>query len=168
MAPRRLLILTIALAAATAALVSCDDKAGALVEPVQIEGQWFHLELAVDNAVRLKGLGGRDYIAPDGGMLFVFSNAQVRAFVMRDCPIPIDIAFLDAAGRVVAMYPMTPEAPRGEDEPANTYERRLRQYSSRFPTRYVIETAGGRLGDVKLKVGDRVRMDTRRLRTMAR
>jgi len=160
--------------AATAALVgcaalgSCDEKAGAEVEPVRIGGEWFHLELAADDATRIKGLGDRDYIAPDGGMLFVFPSAQVRSFVMRDCLVPIDIAFLDAAGRVVSMHEMTVEPPRAEGESDLAYDRRLRQYSSRFPMVFAVETAGGRLKEVGLKVGDRVGLDARRLRQRAR
>jgi len=169
MAPRWFVTMcSLALVAGCAALVSCDEKAGADVETVKIGSDWFHLELAIDNATRIKGLGGRDYIAPDGGMLFVFPTSNVGSFVMRDCSVPIDIAFLDGAGRVVAMHHMTVEPPRGEDESDLAYNNRLKQYPSRFPMVFAIETAGGRLGEVGLKVGDRVRFGARDLRKRAR
>lgn len=171
MAARRtlkLMTLLVAAIAVTLGVVSCDEKAGAAVEPVRIAGEWFHLEVAADDATRFKGLGGRDYIAPDGGMLFVFPSPQVRAFVMRDCLVPIDIAYLDAAGRVVAMHEMHIEELRRPGESDYDYESRLKQYSSRFPAQFVVETAGGRLNEVGLKIGDRVGVNVRELRQLLR
>ncbi len=164
----KLILFTFAAIAVTIGAVSCDEKAGAGVEPVRIAGEWFHLEVAADDATRLRGLGGRDYIAPDGGMLFVFPSPQIRAFVMRDCLVAIDIAYLDAAGRVVAMHEMHTEEPRRPGESDYDYESRLKQYSSRFPAQFVVETAGGRLNEVGLKVGDRVGVNTRELRQLLR
>lgn len=159
-------------AAALAAAPGCDEKAGAAVEPVKVHGVWFHLERATDEPTRTKGLGGRDYIAPDGGMIFAFAEPLQLNFVMRDCPIPIDIAFLDGAGRVLTMYEMTPEPPRGDGEgkPGDInmkYEARLRQYSSKFPAQFAIETAGGTLKKAGLQEGERVEFDVSRLKKLA-
>src|SRR5690349_15624292 len=57
---------------------------------VSIDGKKFHLELALDQEKRFKGLSGRDQIPENGGMLFVFPAAQELGFVMRDCPVDID------------------------------------------------------------------------------
>lgn len=170
MASSRFHILTLAsiLLVASLALISCDDKAGANVEPVKIAGTWFHLEIASDDPVRMRGLGGRDYIAPDGGMIFVFTNPQPLAFVMRDCLAPIDIAFLDAAGRVVSMHEMPIEAPRRPNESPAEYEQRLTQYPSRFPAQFAVETARGRLKEVGVKVGDKLELDAASLKRLAR
>ncbi len=168
MAPRSILLLFALLLTGCSTLTSCDEKASALVEPVKINGQWVHLEIAADDQVRTLGLGGRDYIAPDGGMIFVFSRPLEMSFVMRDCPIPIDIAFLDAAGRVLAIHEMTPEKPRGPNETANEYESRLKPYPSRYSAQFAIELAGGRLKELGLKEGQRVEFDTFRLKRMAR
>jgi uncharacterized membrane protein (UPF0127 family) len=135
---------------------------------VRVGSETFRLELALDNETRTLGLGGRDQIARDGGMLFVFPQAAQLSFVMRDCPIPIDVAFLDGGGRVVAIHEMQPEAPRGEDEGFWEYENRLRRYSSRFAAQFVVETAGGRLKEVGLEVGDLVPIDTKALKKRVR
>ncbi|MEC9374695.1 MAG: DUF192 domain-containing protein [Planctomycetota bacterium] len=145
----------------------CDEKAGADVEVVRINGEKFFLEIAADEQTRIKGLGGRDFIAPDGGMIFVFPQPQRMAFVMRDCPIPIDVAFLDASGRVVALHEMTPEAPKRPDESAAAYEQRLTQWESRFPAQFAVETAGGRLKEAGLSEGDVVKFDVERLKRLA-
>jgi len=170
MASGRVFITMIVLActAAFSSIVSCDDRAGATVEPVKIKGQWFHLELAADNASRIKGLAHREYIAPDGGMLFVFPRPQPLAFVMRHCLVPIDIAYLSGSGRVLAVHHMQVEPPQRPDESDAEYEARLERYPSPFPAPFAIEVAGGRFEEIGLEVGDRVEMDTRRLKRLAR
>lgn len=161
----------------------CDERTRPGVQSVKIGGRWFHLELALDDRTRFKGLGGRSHIEADGGMLFVFPDAQPRAFVMRDCAIPIDIIYLDGTGRVVSMHAMQPDPPRTEAEQAlsppvpgapewawvnPTYEARLTQYPSRFPTQFVIELRGGTLPGLKLKEGDRIDLPVADLRRQAR
>lgn len=167
MATRTLLILLSALLAGCASLTSCDEKAGADVAAVKIKDSWFHLEVAASDDVRIKGLGGRDYIAPDGGMIFVFSQPHIMNFIMRDCPIPIDIAYLDGAGRVLTMHEMQPEEPRREGESDLEYDRRLKQYSSRFPAHFAVELAGGRMKELSLQVGDKMEFDVAALKRRA-
>jgi uncharacterized membrane protein (UPF0127 family) len=88
--------------------------------------------------------------------------------VMRDCPIPIDVAFLDSSGEVVAIYEMRPELPRRPGESQRDYESRLRIYSSGVPAGFAIETAGGRLREIGLQKGDRVVFDIARTLDLAR
>jgi uncharacterized membrane protein (UPF0127 family) len=126
---------------------------------VEIVGEPFELELALDTATRHQGLSGRLAIEPNGGMLFVSTVERPQAMVMRDCPIPIDVAFLDFSGEVVAIHEMRPELPHRPSESQREYESRLRVYGSGVPAGFAIETAGGRLGEVGLQVGDRVVFD---------
>ena len=143
------------------------------VQSVKLSGKWFHLELALDDAVRMKGLGQREHIEEDGGMLFVFPAARESAFVMRDCPIPIDIIYLDGSGRIVAMHQMQPDPPRGPDEGkpgqiVDKYEKRLKQYPSRFPMQMAIELKGGTLPGLKLKEGEKVDLPIAELKKRAK
>jgi hypothetical protein len=124
-----------------------------------IAGERFALEVARDAATMYRGLGGRMRIDPAGGMLFVYAQAQPLAFVMRDCPVPIDVAFLDAIGRVINLHEMRPEPPRRPDESQAAYEARLPQYRSALPARFAIEVAGGRLRALGIGPGDRVEID---------
>jgi uncharacterized membrane protein (UPF0127 family) len=135
---------------------------------VEIGGEPFELELALDAASRYTGLSGRSAIEPNGGMLFVNPIAKPEAMVMRDCPIPIDVAFLDSSGEVVAIYEMRPELPRRPGESQSQYESRLRVYSSGAPAEFAIETAGGRLREIGLKQGDRVVFDFAQTLELAR
>jgi hypothetical protein len=126
---------------------------------VEIAGEPFELELALDAATRYQGLSGRRAIEPNGGMLFANTTEGPQAMVMRDCAIPIDVAFLDFSGEVVAIHEMRPELPRRPGESQSEYESRLRVYGSGAPAGFAIETAGGRLREVGLQLGDRVVFD---------
>jgi hypothetical protein len=127
---------------------------------VAIGGETFQLELALDPATRHRGLSGRDSIPRNGGMLFVMARSEPFAMVMRDCSVPIDVAFLDSEGRVIAIHEMRTEPPRRRGESGVDYERRLHAYSSGGAARFAIETAGGRLRQVGLGVGQRLPLDT--------
>ena len=98
-----------------------------------------------------------------GGMLFVLPSPRHLGMVMRDCPIPIDVAFVDAMGRVVSIHEMVPEPPRRPDEALFRYESRLPEYPSGEPVQFALETAGGRLADLGLRVGDRLHFPAREL-----
>ena len=138
-------------------VVQQPDDAGRV--PAVIAGTTFMLDAALDDASRVKGLGGRDVIDPKGGMVFVFPFRGVLSFLMRDCPVPIDVAFLDDVGRVMTMHEMLAEAPRAEGESLDAYERRLKRYSSRYPCRVVVEVAGGTLRSLGVKEGDKITLD---------
>src|ERR1043165_2701814 len=147
---------------------------GGKYQKVTINGHEFKLELALDDEHRFKGLSGRTEIKPDEGMLFVFPAAAKQNFVMRDCPIPIDIIYLDGAGRITAFYKMKAEAPRSEDEKKlsppyaraepwtwvnNKYEDRSEEHTSKFAAQFVIELKGDTLDELKVKEGDQVAVD---------
>lgn len=157
---RALRISALAIAVAMVALVAQAQPLATKLPTtdVMIGGERFTLEIARDPATQFRGLGGRTAIDPHGGMLFVFAYPHSTAFVMRDCPIPIDIAFLDGDGRVLAIHEMQPEPPRGTDESIGAYESRLRQYPSGLPALFAIETAGGRLRARGLHGGDKLEL----------
>lgn len=156
---------------------------------VTIGGKAFDLEMALIDEHRFHGMSGRTEIKEDGGMIFVFKNSEERAFVMRDCPIPIDILYLDGTGRIVGLYKMVPEPPRTEAERVmsppkdargremnvpqwaysnEAYERRLKQYPSRFGTQFVVELREGSIDALKVKTGDKVDLDLAGLKKRAK
>jgi uncharacterized membrane protein (UPF0127 family) len=130
---------------------------------VVVAGEAFEVEVAADPAARMRGLSGRTDIPRNGGMLFVLPHPKPFPMVMRDCPIPIDVAFIDAMGRVVAIHEMQPEPARRPGETPFAYERRLPGYPSGEPVQFALETAGGRLAELDLKVGDRLHFSARAL-----
>jgi uncharacterized membrane protein (UPF0127 family) len=155
---------------------------------LKLGGKTFKLEKAMDDQHRFGGLSGRKEIAEDGGMIFIFKNPQPLNFVMRDCPIPIDIIYVDATGRITAMHHMVPEPPRSaEEQPIPNerlpnwawsnpkYEARLKQYPSRFAGVIAIELRANTLNingsnpeGIKLSVGDKLDLDVAKLRQEAK
>jgi uncharacterized protein len=131
-------------------------------QAVTIKGETFNLELALDEDTRIQGLSDRAEIAPDGGMLFVFPDEQRRAFVMRRCLVPIDIAFLDAQGEVLWMHAM-----QVEPDP-NAPDNRLKPYDSHHPAQFAIELRDGTLRRLGLRQGDRIDLPLDDLKRRAR
>lgn len=170
-------VLALCLACAIVALAACDEKdtVSADVAQVKLAGKTFHLQIAADLDTRMRGLGGRTHIDEDGGMIFVFPATQVAVqnFVMRDCPIDIDIIYTDGVGRILTMHEMKAEPPRGENEGKDgevndLYEARLPKYSSRYPATFVIELRAGTMKKLGLKEGDMAVFDHAALKKMAR
>lgn len=145
------------------ALMGCEEKfqTTAKTTKVNVGGKTFTLELSMDPETRVKGLSGRESIPADGGMLFVFPDSQVtkHEFVMRDCPVPIDILFLDRSKRVTASHAMQVEPARKEGEDMMAYENRLKRYSSRFDAQYAIELKGGTIEGMTIKPGEFIAID---------
>lgn len=62
---------------------------------VSIDGKTFNVEIAQTDAEHTKGLSGRDFLAPDAGMLFIFPSSDIHTFWMKDTLIPLDIIYIN-------------------------------------------------------------------------
>ena len=65
-------------------------------------------QIAATRAARETGLMNRATLGADSGMLFVFPSDQQAAFWMKDTAVPLSIAFMDAAQRVLDVQEMAP------------------------------------------------------------
>lgn len=130
-------------------------------QTVKIANQEFDLELALDPNGRYEGLSNRKEVAADGGMLFVFPEPDEVQFVMRDCLVPIDVMFIDAAGQIVSTHAM-------EVEPVATRSQPDRYYASGAPIQYAIELKGGLIAKLGLKKGDSIPLPFDSLKRRAR
>lgn len=75
---------------------------------VTLNGATVKVAIAATRASRAQGLMGVSRMAADSGMLFVFADERQRSFWMKDTPIPLSIAFLDANKKVIFLADMTP------------------------------------------------------------
>lgn len=91
---------------------------------------------------RTLGLGTRDKLGDNEGMLFVFDDDQPYGFWMKDMRFPIDIIWFDANRRIVyAKEHADPSSYPGVFVPS-------------APARYVLEVPAGFFSLHHLKVGD--------------
>ncbi|MGD1147496.1 MAG: DUF192 domain-containing protein [Thermoanaerobaculaceae bacterium] len=72
------------------------------------DGARLQLELALTEQEKRTGLMFRDALAADRGMFFPFESDGIFSFHMKNTLIPLDIVWLDAAGRVAEVLPDAP------------------------------------------------------------
>ena len=125
------------------------DKLGTIDVPIKNAN--FRLWIADDSSEQQNGLmhvtAERMASLPDGthrGMIFIFDHEQRLNFWMRNTIIPLDIAYLDSSGVVVATHTMAP------------LDERPNQYPSGKPARYAIEVNASVFTDLGLKANDRI------------
>lgn len=100
-------------------------------------------EVADSQLERSRGLMLRESLQPNSGMLFVFDQANVHCFWMKNTLVPLTIAFLEADGTIVTLKDMQPH-----DETSNCPDR---------PVRYALEMEQGWFKNKGLKTGDRIK-----------
>lgn len=122
------------------------EKIEALKPSVQIGSAKFFVELAKTDAEKQKGLSGRESLASDHGMLFVYEKAGAYSFWMPDMRFPIDIVWINN-GKVVDLD----ENVSNEFDPANP-----KIYSPSNPVKYVLEINAGAAAVNNIKIGDAV------------
>lgn len=71
------------------------------IQKVKIVDEVVKVYVVDTPGTRAQGLSGREGLAKDEGMLFIFENPGVYAFWMKDMNFPIDIIWFDEFGKVV-------------------------------------------------------------------
>ncbi len=121
------------------ALVACRGGGPETVK-LQVGDARFTIWVARTPDQRERGLMYRTEMGPRQGMLFVFEDDRVRAFWMKNTPLPLSIAFLSVEGEILQIEPLTPFS-----------ELIVR---SRRPARYALEVNAGAFAEVGAEVGD--------------
>ncbi len=103
------------------------------------------LERVTTNEARQKGLSGRNRLADDQGMLFVFERSGKYCFWMKDMKFPIDIIWTDSGKKVVAIE---------KDVQPNTYPD---SFCTQKPALYVLEFSSGFANRHSIGLGDQLR-----------
>jgi uncharacterized membrane protein (UPF0127 family) len=103
----------------------------------------FKIEIADTELKRRQGLMGRPSLKSKTGMLFVFDETTPQEFWMKDTLIPLDILFIDEAGRIETLF-----------EKAKPHD--LTPISSLRPVKAALEIGGGESARLGIKKGDLV------------
>ncbi len=101
----------------------------------------FVVEVAASEQQRAMGLMFREEMAADHGMLFVFEGEGDRYFWMKNTPLPLDILFIGATGRIVGIA-------------ADTIPYSEAVIPSGAPARFVLELNAGTSARLGMNVGD--------------
>ena len=97
-------------------------------------------------AERQRGLSGREGLAPDEGMLFIFPADGEYGFWMKDMRFSIDILWLAAEGTIVSIT---------ENVSPDTYPQ---SFEPTQQARYVLELPAGYAAAHSVEVGDWVQL----------
>lgn len=119
----RLVVVLLALACAVAGCSSGPDAV------VTLGAERLDVAVADEPAERAQGLQGREMLEDGEGMLFVFDEPGVYAFVMKDVRFPIDVVFIAEDLTVSAIEPL---------DPGDTH-----RVTAPVPGRYVLELPRG-------------------------
>lgn len=150
-------MLRIAFVALTLAFSSCDQPAKSstnkviqeagidTVFSIQQGSKVTHLKLAGTDLEKSRGLMGVEKLPADTGMLFMYEADQVMRFWMKDTPLDLDIAFVQADGVISEIRTM-----KAEDLTE------VASQSSRI--RFCIEMPAGWYASSQIKAGDKVNL----------
>lgn len=103
----------------------------------------FKVEVADTPQAQARGLMFRTELGPNEGMVFPYAAPQMLSFWMKNTPLPLDIIFVGADGRIVNIAAMT--TPYSLDSVAST-----------GPATAVLEIPGGRAAQLGIAPGDLV------------
>lgn len=111
-----------------------------------LNGAQYQLEVAVSSQAQRQGLMNRSSLAQDRGMIFIYSQEEMRSFWMKDTLVSLDMIFLDKNGYVVHIEEQVPPC----------LEKPCTSYSSKYPSQYVIEIKAGQSEKIGLSQGQHV------------
>ncbi len=117
---------------------------------IVVNGQNILLEVARTQQEQSTGLMYRTQLAANRGMLFVFSPPRPVSFWMKNTLIPLDMVFVSngVVKHIIAKVPpcQTPACPGYGPDPKIAIDS-------------VIELSSGRAAELRLKIGDRLKID---------
>ena len=94
------------------------------------------VEVATTSAQSERGLGYRDALPADAGMIFDLHTTHRAEFWMKGMRFALDMVWIGEDKRVVNITPNVPPQPNAPDA-------QLRRYSPDAPVRYVLELNAG-------------------------
>lgn len=123
---------------------------------VYFRNQAFLAEVASEPKEQELGLMRRSHLAKDHCMIFLYGRDGYHTIWMRNCLIALDVAWVDAQGKVVevaeSVPPCSRELSKQEPSPCPTY-------GGSVPARNFVEFPAGTFKRLKLKKGDALRWD---------
>ena len=122
------------------------------LKQLTVNGNTLKVEIAESKDARNKGLSGRDSLATDSGMLFIFDKADKYPFWMKGLKFPLD--FIWIRNNIVVDFLQNIKQP----EP-NQQDSTLTVYAPKIPVDMVLEVNAGIIDRFGIKEGDVIRIE---------
>lgn len=110
------------------------------------------VQIADTQAKRSQGLGGRERLASDEGMLFIFEKEDKYPFWMKGLKFPLDFVWIKG-DKVVDILTNIPPPQAGQKDET------LPIYQSKEPIDKALEVNAGTVDRLKIKVGDTTKLE---------
>lgn len=115
---------------------------------VQIGETRINVEIADTDALRERGLSGRESLGEKDGMLFVFPEKGTYGFWMKDMRFPIDIVWI-SNGNIVGVE-------KNIDPQIGAPIQKLKIYYPPQEVDVILEVTAGRSDNLGIKTGDEI------------
>jgi uncharacterized membrane protein (UPF0127 family) len=122
-------------------------------EKITLDGKTISVEVAESEPQHERGLMFRKSMPENDGMLFIFSNEDVRYFWMKNTYIDLSIGYFDKEKTLIDIQEM---------KAASMMETRPPSYPSAKPAMYALEMNKGWFAKNKVKVGQKFQFSSRR------
>lgn len=119
---------------------------------LDINGAKLKVELADTQAKRSKGLGDRQSLGPNEGMLFIFPKSGKTPFWMKGLTFPLDFVWIRDDKVVDILQNALPPAPNQPDSTLPIYEPKV-------DADKVLEVNAGTVQRLNVKVGDTIKVE---------
>jgi len=110
------------------------------------------VEVASSGAQSERGLGYRDALAENAGMLFDLHDTRIPVFWMKGMRFALDMVWIGGDRRVVSVTENVPPQPGASDD-------QLARISPPAPVRYALELNAGSAGRHAIKSGTQLAFD---------
>ena len=126
-------------------LISCQEKSIMQTRQIKVNGQLLNVAVAETISQMAKGLSGRQSLAENEGMLFIYPDYQIRYFHMKDMNFPLDIIWIK--DNIIAGIE--------ENVPVLT-EGKITKVKSNVSVNRVLEINAGWASNYGVRVGDKI------------
>ncbi|MDP7036075.1 MAG: DUF192 domain-containing protein [Planctomycetota bacterium] len=104
-------------------------------------------ELALTESQRRRGLMHRNHLDTDRGMLFIYPEARLLSMWMKNCRIPLSLAYLSDSGQIIQIVRMRVEPTGSTHFPS---------YPAKESCAMALEMSWGWFERKGIKVGDQI------------
>lgn len=138
------LLFSLIIVASISILLSRVDEHILETGSVEINSHIFSVEIADSYSERIQGLSGREVLAQDAAMLFIFPYEDEQGIWMKEMKLSLDILWVDSYRRIVHIE---------ENVSPETFPK---VYKPEKKARFVIELPAGSVSQFKIQLGQKI------------